>query len=121
MEKYQVRKCDEMGRDYAVKTFDNWNDARNYEAELDRYDKGWHHYTKKLIYYRVWLNNEYCDSFPLFDCIEQDELEAWLRKNAEPFAGFGKTVWWIDHSRTDSIRDDIPYNGMGYIVKYEKI
>lgn len=121
MKKYQVRKCDEMGHDYEVKTFDNWDEATDYEAELDRYDRGWHHYTKKLTYYRAWLNNEYAKSFPLFDCIEQDELEAWLRKNAEPSADFGKTVWWIDHSRTDSIREDIPYNSMGYIVKFEEI
>lgn len=72
-------------------------------------------------YYRVWLNNEYCQSFPLFDHIEAFEFEAWLRENAEPSADFGKTVWWIDHSHTASIRDDIPYNSMGYIVKFEKI
>lgn len=72
-------------------------------------------------YYRVWLNNEYCKSFPLFDRIEAIEFEAWLRENAEPSADFGKTVWWIDHRHTESIRDDIPYNCMGYIVKFEKI
>jgi hypothetical protein len=75
----------------------------------------------KKTYYRVWLNNEYCESFPLFDCIEGVELETWLRENAEPSDDFGKTIWWIDHNRTDLIRDDIPYNSMGYIVKYEKI
>lgn len=58
---------------------------------------------------------------PLFDRIEAFEFEAWLRENAEPSADFGKTVWWIDHNHTASIRDDIPYNSMGYIVKFEKI
>lgn len=72
-------------------------------------------------YYRVWLNNEYCDSFPLFDRIEENQLEAWLRENAEPSDDFGKTVWLIDHRHTNNLRDDIPYNAMGYVVKYEKI
>jgi hypothetical protein len=121
MKKYQVRKCDEQGHDYEVKTCDSWLEARDYEEHLDKYDNGWHHYTKTLTYYRVWLNNEYCESFPLFDSIEKDELEAWLRENAEPSADFGKTVWWIDHNHTASIRDDIPYNSMGYIVKFEEI
>lgn len=75
----------------------------------------------KKVYYRVWLNNEYLESFPLFDRVEESELEIWLHENAEASADFGKTVWWIDHSGTDRIRDDIPYNSMGYIVKYEKI
>ena len=121
MKKYQVRQCDEMGHDYDLKTFDNWDEATDYEEARRRYEKGWHFYTKTLIFYRVWLNNEYCESFQLFDCIEQDDLKDWLHKNAEPSADFGKTVWWIDHSRTDSIRDDIPYNSMGYIVKYEEV
>lgn len=72
-------------------------------------------------YYRAWLTNEYCETFPLFDRIEESELEIWLHENAEASADFGKTVWWVDHSSTASIRDDIPYNSMGYIVKYEKI
>lgn len=75
----------------------------------------------RKTYYRVWLNNEYCESFPLFDRIEAFEFEAWLRENAEPNDDFGKTVWWIDHNHTASIRDDIPYNSMGYIVKFEEI
>ena len=72
-------------------------------------------------YYRVWLQNEDFDSFPLFDRISAEELETWLHENAEASNDFGKTVWWIEHYRTDSIRDDIPYSSMGYIVKYEKI
>lgn len=71
--------------------------------------------------YRVWLQNEYFDTFPLFDSISGAELETWLRENAEPSADFGKTIWWVAHNHTDMIRDDIPYNGMGYIVKFEKI
>ncbi len=72
-------------------------------------------------YYRAWLMNEYGVNFPLFDRIEASELEIWLHENAEASADFGKTVWWVDHGHTASIRDDIPYNSMGYIVKYEKI
>lgn len=75
----------------------------------------------KKTFYRVWLNNEYCESFPLFDRIEEGELDAWLHENAEASADFGKTIWWVDHLVTDRIRDDIPYNSMGYVVKYEKI
>ena len=72
-------------------------------------------------YYRAWLINEYGNSFPLFDRVEASELEIWLHENAEANADFGKTVWWVDHRQTSNIRDDIPYNSMGYIVKYEKI
>ena len=75
----------------------------------------------KITYYRVWLNNEYCQSFPLFDRVAEDELEAWLHENAEPSNDFGKTVWLVDHRSTSNIRDDIPYNAMGYIVKIEKV
>lgn len=71
--------------------------------------------------YRVWLQNEYFDTFPLFDSISGSELDTWLHENAEPTADFGKTVWWVDHRHTDMIRDDIPYNSMGYIVKFEEI
>ena len=72
-------------------------------------------------FYRVWLQNEYFERFPMFDRIEGWELDAWLRENAEPSDDFGKTVWWVEHNHTNSLRDDIPYNGMGYIVKFEKI
>ena len=75
----------------------------------------------KTTYYRVWLINEYFESFPLFDRIEGYEMEAWLRENAEPSNDFGKTVWIVDHRSTSDIRDDIPYNAMGYIVKFKKI
>ena len=72
-------------------------------------------------FYKVWLSNEYCETYPLFDRIEAGEFEIWLRENAEPIADFGRTYWLIGHLATDRIRDDIPYNGMGYLVKYEKI
>lgn len=71
-------------------------------------------------YYKAWLTNEYSDRYPLFDRIEASKLETWLRENAEPCADFGKTYWIVDHRSTANIRDDIPYNSMGYIVKYEK-
>lgn len=72
-------------------------------------------------YYKVWLINEYWEEFPLFDRIEEGELDTWLHEYAEACIDFGKTVWWVGHRYTASIRDDIPYNGMGYIVKYEKV
>ena len=72
-------------------------------------------------FYKVWLSNEYCETYPLFDRIEAGEFEIWLRENAEPIADFGRTYWLIGHLATDRIRDDIPYNSMGYIVKFEPI
>lgn len=46
--KYEVRKCDEMGHDYKVKTFNDMFEAWEYENECAYYEKGWHFYTKPI-------------------------------------------------------------------------
>lgn len=89
------------------------------ESESPKAQKGY--IIRNKTFYRVWLSNEYCDTYPLFDRIEAGEFEIWLRENAEPTADFGKTYWFIDSRSAELIRDDIPYNGMGYLVKYEKV
>jgi hypothetical protein len=75
----------------------------------------------KRIYYRVWVQNEYCDTYKLFDRISEEELEPWLRENAECTHDFGKDVWIMSHYKTLGLPNDIPENGMGYIVKFEKM
>lgn len=46
--KYEVRKCDEMGHDYCLKTFNDWLEASEYEEECERYNEGWHFYIKPI-------------------------------------------------------------------------
>lgn len=68
-------------------------------------------------YYRVWLETEYLKKFPLFDKIDESTLETWLHGAAECYGG----VWWIDASNSENEAHGIPYNRMGYIVKFEEL
>ena len=72
-------------------------------------------------HYKVWLTDAYSRKRPVFDSISSSELDEWLRENAELFSDNSGNIWWIAHNKSDSIRDDIPYSGMGYIVNFEVI
>lgn len=113
---YEVRKSNEFGGDYHVETFNDWSKAKEYMNQIERYDRGFHYYMKETAqYYRVWASNEYFERFPIFDRIEESELETWLHENAE----HNGEVWWAnDRERAEF---NIPYNAMGYIIKYAKI
>lgn len=76
----------------------------------------------KNEYYRLWVVDQNCNEYTVAERITKKELEEWLNEWAENHpSAFHGDVWWVDHSSTCRIKDDIPYNSMGYIAKFEKI
>lgn len=69
------------------------------------------------MFYKVWLQNEYFERIDLFNKIECNKLENWLFEWAYLEDGY----WWLDGTSgaiIDALK--IPYNSMGYMVKFQK-
>lgn len=70
--------------------------------------------------YRVWLTNKMAEDFPLFERITEKELTDWLDEWAECATSAWGDTWWVDGYDAKNYLG-LPYDSMGYIVKYEEI
>lgn len=66
--------------------------------------------------YKVQLVNEYCDTFAVFDSIAEGDFFKWLSDNCWYN---GETYWLNDRSLPS--HPQIPFNSMGYVVKFNVI
>lgn len=69
-------------------------------------------------FYKLRVINEHSVEFKIFDRISEGELDTWLREHCDDF---DDPNWWIAGRNSELSEYNIPYNEMGYLVKYEEV